>query len=132
MLKRVDYYQVLGVPPTAREKEIRQAYRRLSREYHPDTTALSKSEALEKFLVLNEAYSILSHPVKRVNYDQRLASMRAQRFQAQSREPVRQRVQYTDIQERALSSTELFALFILGFAFIASLLLVGFVSLTRV
>jgi len=128
-MKTVDYYRVLGIPPNARETEIRQAYRQLCREYHPDTTVLSQAEALEKFLAINEAYSTLSHPVKRVRYDQMLAVLRAPVQPTAA--PRRQPSQNFDIQERALSSTELFALFILGFAFLASLLLVLYVSLTR-
>lgn len=126
-MKTVDYYRILGVPPNARETEIRQAYRQLCREYHPDTTSFSQAEALEKFLAINEAYSTLSHPVKRVRYDQMLVGLRTRPQAAPRRQPS----QNFDIQERALSSTELFALFILGFAFLASLLLVVYVSLTR-
>jgi len=130
MVKGVDYYQVLGVPPSARERDIRQAYRQRCREYHPDTTTLPTPIALEKFLVLNEAYAILSHPMKRVRYDQQMANRRAMLRQptAKSGPP---RMQTMEIQERALSSTELFALFILGFTFLACLLLVVFVSWTR-
>ncbi|WP_287127743.1 J domain-containing protein [Candidatus Cyanaurora vandensis] len=129
-MKPVDYYQVLGVPATARDHEIRQAYRQLCREYHPDTTTLSQAEALEKFLVLNEAYTTLNHPVKRTRYDQARIARAIELTRVPTPVPSPRPTTF-DIQERALSSTELFALFILGFAFLASLLLVGFVSLTK-
>ncbi len=125
---RVDYYKVLGIPPRARDQEVRQAYRRLCRVYHPDTTELAPAEALEKFLILKEAYATLSDPIKRVRYDQSRVSARP------SPPPQRHNVPTPDtleIRERALSNTELFALSILGLAFAASLLLVGFVSVLR-
>ncbi len=129
MTERGNYYQILGVLPGARDGDIRQAYRQLCRIYHPDTTTLAPQEALEKFLVINEAYTILSHPTKRVQYDQRLYSLRAA---TKPVAPVAQPPQQTlEIHERPLSNTEIFALFILGASFLASLILVGFVSLLR-
>ncbi|MCX7713918.1 MAG: J domain-containing protein [Chthoniobacterales bacterium] len=63
-----DYYQQLGVPPTATQEEIRAAFRRLARLYHPDI-ATDKKEAEEKFKEINEAYEVLGDPEKRRKYD---------------------------------------------------------------
>jgi molecular chaperone DnaJ len=64
-----DYYEVLGVARKAGQKEIRQAYRRLARKYHPDLNPGDKS-AEEKFKQIQEAYDVLSDSKKRQAYDQ--------------------------------------------------------------
>lgn len=70
-----DYYEILGVKPTASEKEIQSAYRKLVSRYHPDKhqdNAL-RELAEEKLQELNEAYEILSDPQRRANYDRKPA-----------------------------------------------------------
>jgi curved DNA-binding protein len=65
----VDYYQILGLPKTASDKEIKSAYRKLARKFHPDLNPDDK-EAHKKFQELNEANEVLSDPEKRKKYDQ--------------------------------------------------------------
>jgi curved DNA-binding protein len=64
-----DYYESLGVSRTASEAEIKKAFRKLAREYHPDV-AKDKKKAEEKFKEINEAYEVLSDPTKRKKYDE--------------------------------------------------------------
>jgi curved DNA-binding protein len=68
-VKYKDYYESLGVSRTASEAEIKKAFRKLAREFHPDV-AKDKKRAEEKFKEINEAYEVLSDPTKRKKYDQ--------------------------------------------------------------
>ena len=63
-----DYYDILGVPRGADEKEIRQAYRRLARQHHPDVNPGDEASA-ERFKSINAAYEVLSDADKRAKYD---------------------------------------------------------------
>lgn len=64
----VDYYKILGIEKGASEKEIKKAYRKLARKYHPDLNPDNK-EAESKFKQINEANEVLSHPENRKKYD---------------------------------------------------------------
>src|ERR1700716_1899502 len=64
-----DYYELLGVSRKAPQKEIRQAYRKLARKYHPDLNPGDKS-AEEKFKQIQEAYDVLSDTKKRQMFDE--------------------------------------------------------------
>ncbi len=64
-----DYYQILGVGKSASDDEIRKAFRKLARVYHPDVAG-NKPHAEDKFKEINEAYEVLSDPVKRKKYDE--------------------------------------------------------------
>ena len=69
MAEKRDYYEVLGVSKTADEKELKRAYRKLAKQYHPDTNQNDKV-AEEKFREATEAYEVLNDPEKRKQYDQ--------------------------------------------------------------
>jgi DnaJ-class molecular chaperone len=138
-----NYYQILGVAPWASEQTLRDSYRRLCRDYHPDTTNLEQEEALQKFLLLNEAYETLTHPIKRARYDRQLGLLPSStsskshersgsRGQRKSYKVSSRRSAPPDaLQERPLSPTEIFALSILGLAFVSCITLVFFVGFIR-
>jgi curved DNA-binding protein CbpA len=80
-----DYYEILGIAPSASTKEIGEAYRKLAFQYHPDRHNDSE-EAHKKMQELNEAYAILSDPIKRREYDlPRRHSIRVPKFQKGSK-----------------------------------------------
>jgi molecular chaperone DnaJ len=62
-----DYYEVLGLPRTATPDDIKSAFRKLARQYHPDVSQEANAE--ERFKEINEAYAVLSEPEKRAAYD---------------------------------------------------------------
>lgn len=90
----------LGVSAAADTEEIKAAYRRLSKEYHPDTTSLPLKVASDKFMQLKEVYDVLSDQEKRRFYDWTLAQ------QAASREKERMKMRLADPYELDVQSWE--------------------------
>ena len=70
MSQKRDYYEVLGVSKNATDDELKKAYRKLAKQYHPDANPDNKEEAEKKFKEINEAYETLSDSQKRKMYDQ--------------------------------------------------------------
>lgn len=83
MMEYKDYYKTLGVSKTATEGEIKTAYRKLARRYHPDVNKDPQAE--DKFKEINEAYQVLSDPEKRKKYDQ--FGSEWQRYQSSGGQP---------------------------------------------
>jgi len=65
----IDYYKILGIDKSATDADVKKAYRKLARKYHPDLNPNDK-EAEQKFKEINEANEVLSHPENRKKYDQ--------------------------------------------------------------
>ena len=64
-----DYYEILGVSRSAKEDEIKKAYRKLARKYHPDLNPNNK-QSEEKFKEIDEAWNVLGDPARRRQYDE--------------------------------------------------------------
>ena len=70
MAEKKDYYEILGVSKTATDDELKKAYRKMAKKYHPDANPDNKEAAEAKFKEVNEAYDVLSDPKKKKMYDQ--------------------------------------------------------------
>ena len=68
-MSRQTHYEVLGLPPSASVQSIRQSYRQLALQWHPDKNPLNRAAAEEKFKRISEAYEVLSDPSRRAAYD---------------------------------------------------------------
>lgn len=67
MAGKRDYYEVLGVEKGATDEELKKAFRKMAKKYHPDANQDNKEEAEAKFKEVNEAYEVLSDPRKKKN-----------------------------------------------------------------
>lgn len=114
-----NHYELLEVPSEASTQELRQAFRSLSKRYHPDTTALPEDEAREAFRRLQQAYLTLSDPERRRSYD---ATLRATSRVAVTPPSLRTAPKPVPVR-RALSGGEWFALLLLALAVAFSLVL---------
>ena len=114
------HYQVLQLQPTATDQELRQAFRGLSKRYHPDTTALPASEAEVSFRQLRQAYAVLSDPAARRLYD---AALLQSTLPTPLQSPPSVAVVRPVSVRRALSGGEWFALLLLAVALVLSLVL---------
>ena len=113
------HYALLQVPETASRQELRQAFRALSKRYHPDTTALPAGQAAAAFQQLQQAYAVLSDPVLRQRYDAQLHP--APPPQAPAAPPPPLAAPQPASVRRDLSGGEWLALLLLGFALVVSL-----------
>ena len=103
-MKKKDYYEILGVSRQATQEEIKKAYRRLARQYHPDLRPGDK-EAEERFKEISEAYEVLSDPQKRAVYDtQGHSGLYDQGYQG-----------FTDVEDIFTAFSDLFEEFLGGF-----------------
>jgi hypothetical protein len=132
------HYALLKIHPSASVKEIRQAYRELSKLYHPDTTRLPTAIATAKFQQLNEAYATLTSEERRTAYNLKIrySSVPVVRplpslHQSSAQNQPMSSSAYIDATDRPLSPGELFALFILGLTFVGCLCLAIAIGLTR-
>lgn len=135
--KARNYYELLGLHPSASVIDIRRAYRDLSKRYHPDTAQLAPAIAKQEFQTLNEAYATLSSPERRAAYDRAIGYSSVpvlQPLPPLSQEPFIYdplASAYIDGSDRPLSAGELFALFILAVTFVGCLLLAITVGLAQ-
>jgi curved DNA-binding protein CbpA len=114
------YYTLLQVQQTASAQELRQAFRGLSKRYHPDTTVLPAGEAALAFQQLQQAYGVLSDPALRQRYDDQLRSPSAPISPVAPPPTIITRPASV---RRDLSGGEWLALLLLGFALVLSLVL---------
>lgn len=118
-----DPYLLLQLPASASAEDLRTAFRRLSKEVHPDTTTLPAAEAQEAFRRLRQAYALLSDPARRRAYDAQRQAGGASPAAWVARRPVTVVSSRPEPVRRALSGGEWFALVLLAVALVLSLVL---------
>jgi curved DNA-binding protein CbpA len=130
LASQLSHYVLLQLPEEATPEQLRQAFRRLSKRFHPDTTSLPAAEAEQAFQRLQQAYAVLSDPDARRRYDaeQRLARLTAA---AASRTVAPPQVPSVPSVRRALSGGEWLALLLLALALVFSLVLGVGLALAR-
>lgn len=129
------YYELLQLPPEATSQQLRQAFRLLSKRFHPDTTSLPAAEAARGFQQLQQAYAVLSDPEARRRYDTELRLVRLMAAAAATAAATPAATALTPgaapSVRRALSGGEWLALLLLGLALIFSLVLGVGLALAR-
>jgi curved DNA-binding protein CbpA len=131
------YYERLDLSVSATADQVRRAYRLKSKLYHPDTTTLPPTVAIQKFRELKEAYAVLNSPERRAAYDSgqwtgtpaevlinTKESASDNRFRSSA-------TAYLDPKERPLSPGEIFAVFLLGITFAVCLFLAIILGVAR-
>ena len=109
-----DYYKILGVSPTTSDVEIKKAYRKLAKKYHPDANPGNKS-AEAKFKEINEAYETLSDETKKAEYDLRTfgtsrgSSDNAGSHEASSRAGGKSNINYDDFVRTSKTFEDFFS-----------------------
>jgi DnaJ-domain-containing protein 1 len=133
------YYSTLRLSPAASAREIRRAYRQLSKLYHPDTTTLPEAEARSKFQRLNEAYATLGNPERRSIYDLKIGHLgndvgetvvKIAELEVNKPKIVNNSA-YLDPNDRPLSAGEISVIFFLGLTILGCLVLVIVVAYLR-
>jgi curved DNA-binding protein CbpA len=132
-LPLINHYERLQLHPSASAIEIRRAYRRLSKTYHPDTTTLSPVAAQAEFRELNQAYATLTNPTRRLLYDQEIgySRVRVMPVSATQHSPPPSNSAYLDPIDRPLSAGEIFVLLLLSGTFLICISLVLLVAISR-
>jgi hypothetical protein len=121
---RPTHYNLLKVSSSATPQQLRQAFRRLSKLYHPDTTSLPSAEAAEAFREVQAAYAVLNDPSRRLAYDRQLAAVASAAPPSPAPgDPAGPRLARPLPVRRALSGGEWFALLLLAVALVLSLVL---------
>ncbi len=124
MIPSYNCYELLGVPPSANNAELRKAFRQLSKRLHPDTTSLPSDEATRQFQKVCEAYDLLSDPVLRANYDLKIKKENNLiNHETESNLNNIEPIQFSKSigERRPLSGGELFSLFLLIISIFLSL-----------
>ena len=126
-----NHYELLGVSSLADGETLHKAFRKLSKELHPDTTSLPKDEAAHRFQQICEAYELLADPVLRKGYDLKRAEMVSlrEKLKRDSEFVARNSFQNKNFvgNRRPFSGGELFSLLLLVIAFLISVLIgIGF------
>ncbi|ABX09525.1 J domain-containing protein [Prochlorococcus marinus] len=128
------YYELLGISRSADAYALRKAFHRLSKDLHPDTTALPVDEAAQRFRELCEAYELLSDPLRREAYDKTLDNEISDELELPKSQKLNSKVpskiKFDAAPRRPFSGGELFALLLLCITLLLSLMLgVGFALL---
>jgi curved DNA-binding protein CbpA len=137
LASQLSHYALLQLPEEATPEQLRQAFRRLSKRFHPDTTSLPAVEAEQAFQRLQQAYAVLSDPEARRRYDAELrlarltAAASARAAAAAASSAVAPLVPSVPSVRRALSGGEWLALLLLALALVFSLVLGVGLALAR-